>query len=190
MNMSKIIKENAIFIVFLIIVGLSGLIIINQINVIMQYHYREPQVGGLNIQFENGTSESEVKATLENYKMTVNYTIDYDSDTMLKRDYITVDQGKRLAIMNELKKDEAWPSYTEVKKGNYSIIMLPEEFIPDEQFLTMLEENNLQLKKSMFCYIHLGDGSPNWISEKSAIEIKNEIEINERVLTVSFDHYE
>jgi hypothetical protein len=107
MNMSKIIKENAIFIVFLIIVGLSGLIIINQINVIMQYHYREPQVGGLNIQFENGTSESEVKATLENYKMTVNYTIDYDSDTMLKRDYITVDQGKRLAIMNELKKDEA-----------------------------------------------------------------------------------
>ena len=187
--MSKIIKENAIFIVFLILVGLFVLMIISQINVIMQYHYREPQVGGLDIQFENGTTELEVKTILENYNVTVNYTIDYDSDTMLKRDYITVDQGKRTDIINELKKDED-PSYTEVKKGNYSIIMLPEEFIPDEQFLIMLEENNLQLKKSLFCYIHLRDGETNWISEKSAIRIKNQLETNEKVLTLSFDYQE
>jgi hypothetical protein len=39
-----------------------------------------PKVGGLDIQFENGTPESEVKNILENYNMTVNDTRDYDSD--------------------------------------------------------------------------------------------------------------
>jgi len=186
--MSKINKGIAIFIVFLILVVLLGLVIKSQIDVIRQA--REPQVGGLDIQFENGTTEPEVKAILKNYNMTVNYTIDYDSDNMLKRYYITVDQDKRMDIINELRKDENWPSYTEVKKGNYSIIMLPEEFIPDEEFLTMLGKNDLQLKKSLYCYIHLGDGSINWISEKSALRIKNELVTNEKVLTVSFDYVE
>ncbi|AKJ37296.1 hypothetical protein MCM1_0178 [Methanosarcina barkeri CM1] len=38
-----------------------------------------PKAGGLGIQFENGTTESEVETILENCNMTVNYTIDYDS---------------------------------------------------------------------------------------------------------------
>jgi len=57
--------------------------------------YQEPKVGGLYIQFENGTTEPEVKTILENYNMTMDYTIYYDSDDMLKRYYISIDQGKK-----------------------------------------------------------------------------------------------
>jgi hypothetical protein len=147
-----------------------------------------PKVGGLDIQFENGTTESEVKAILENYNMTVNYTIDYDSDYMLKRDYITVDQDKKMDIMNELRKDENFTYHTEIKKGNYSIIILPEEYIPNEEFLTTLEKKNLQLKRSLLCYIHLGDESKYWIPEEDAVRIKNELETNGKVLIVGFDY--
>lgn len=59
--------------------------------------------------------------------------------------------------MNELRKDKNLTYHTEIKKGNYSIIMLPEELIPNEKFFTTLEKSNLQLKKSINCYIHLGD---------------------------------
>nr|WP_230628000.1 UPF0228 family protein [Methanosarcina barkeri] len=151
-----------------------------------------PKVNGLDIQFENGTTESEVKAILENYNMTVNYTIDYDSNNMLKRYYIITSQDKRTDIINELGKDENYPSYSEIKKGNYSIIMLPEteNFIPDEELLVMLEKNSLQLKESLLCHIHLGDESKYWIPEKDAVRIKDELENNEKVLIVIPDYIE
>jgi hypothetical protein len=87
-----------------------------------------------------------------------------------------------------LRKDENFTYHDEIKKGNYSIIMLPEEFIPDKRFLTTLEKNNLQLKKSILCYIHLRDESKYWIPEKDAVRIKNELEKNEEVLIVGFDY--
>lgn len=187
--MSKINKEIVIFIVFLILVVLLlGLAIKTSIEMIKET--QTPKVGGFDVQFENGTTESEVKTILENYNVTVNYTIDYDSDTMLKRYYITVDQDKRMDIMNELRKDKNLTYSTEIKKENYSIIMLPERFIPDEKFLTTLEKNSLQVKKSLHCYIHLRDESKYWIPEKDAVRIKDELEKNEKVLTVGFDYIE
>lgn len=179
--MTKISKVTVVLIVFLILV-VFGLFIKIPINMIKQA--QEPKIGGLYIQFENGITEPEVKTILENYNMTMDYTIDYDSDDMLKRYYISVDQDKRIDIINELRKDENWTSEVEIKKGNYSIIMLPEDFIPDKKFLTMLEKNNLLLKKSMVCYIRLGDGSTSWISEKDATRIKNKLETNEKILNV------
>jgi hypothetical protein len=185
--MSKVNKEIAIFIVFLILVVLLlGLAIKTSIEMIKETQI--PKVGGLDIQFENETTESEVKTILENYNMTVNYTIDYGSDYMLERHYITVDQDKRMDIMNELRKDKNLTYCTEIKKRNYSIIMLPEEFIPDKKFLATLGKNNLQLKKSINCYIHFRDESKYWIPEKDAIRIKNELETNEKVLIVSPDY--
>jgi hypothetical protein len=74
--------------------------------------------------------------------------------------------------------------------------MLSEEFVPDENFLTMLEKNNLQLKKGVVCYIRFGDGPHDWvvgkncILEKDAIRIKNELETNEKVLIVGLDDIE
>lgn len=41
---------------------------------------REVKIDSFLIQFENGTTEPEVKAILENYNMTLNYSIDCNSD--------------------------------------------------------------------------------------------------------------
>jgi len=97
---SKIKRENAaVFIFFLALVVLVGLTIKTSIDMIKET--QTPKAGGLNIQFENRTIEAEVETILQNCNMTVNYTIDYDSDYMLKRYYITIDQDKRMDIMND-----------------------------------------------------------------------------------------
>ncbi|NLN43969.1 MAG: hypothetical protein GX152_07320 [Methanosarcina sp.] len=184
--MSKINNKIAAFIFFLTLALLFGLAIKSSIDMIKET--QTPKTAGLDIQFENGTTEPEVKSILKNYNVPVSYTIDYDSDYMLKRYYITIDQDKRMDVINELKKEKNLTYHTEIKKGNYSIIILPEEFIPNKKFLTMLEKNNLQLKKSINCYIHFRDESNYWIPEKDAVRIKNELEINEKVLIVSLDN--
>ncbi len=177
--MNKISKAVVVFIVFLTLL-------------ILMMQSQEVKVAGLLIQFENETSEAEVKAILENYDIPVNYTIDYNSNISRGMYYIKVDEDK----INELRKDENWTSVVEIKKGNYNIIMLSEEFVPDENFLTMLEKNNLQLKKAVVCYIQLGDGSTDWvvgencILERDAIRIENELETNEKVLIVGLDDIE
>ena len=177
--MNKISKAVVVFIVFLTLL-------------ILMMQSQEVKVAGLHIQFEDETSEAEVKAILENYDIPVNYTIDYNSNISRGMYYIKVDEDK----INELRKDENWTSVVEIKKGNYNIIMLSEEFVPDENFLTMLEKNNLQLKKAVVCYIQLGDGSTDWvvgencILERDAIRIENELETNEKVLIVGLDDIE
>lgn len=174
--MNKISKVVLVFIVILTIVIL-----------IKQSH--EVKVAALFIQFENETTEPEVEAILENYDIPVNYTIDCNSNISRGKYYIKADEDK----INELRKDENWTSVVELKKGNYNIIMLSAEFVPDENFLTVLEKNNLQLKKAVVCYIQFGDGSAPWvvgencILERDAIRIKNELETNEKVLIVGLD---
>ena len=175
--MNKISKVVVVFIVIL------------TLGLLMKQDH-EVKVAALSIQFENETTEPEVKAILENYNIPVNYTIDYNSNIGRGMYYIKFDEDK----INELRKDENWTSVVELKKGNYNIIMLSAEFVPDENFLTMLEKNNLQLKKAVVCYIHFGIGSPDWVVgkncvlEKDAIRIKNELETNEKVLIVGLDY--
>ena len=100
--MSKISKMITVFIVFLILVVLLGLFMKSSIDMLKQT--QEPKVGGLGIHFVNGTTEPEVKTILENYNMTVNYTIDYNSNTMRENYYIKVDKDKSTNLMNELRK--------------------------------------------------------------------------------------
>jgi hypothetical protein len=58
----------------------------------------------------------------------------------------------------------------------------------------MLKKDNIQVKKSVFSYIQFGDGSGNYILgknsllERDALRIKNELEMNEKVLTVSLEY--
>jgi len=186
--MSKSSNTITAFAFFLILAILLGLCIKTSIDMIKQT--QEPQVSGVYIQFENGTTEPEVNAILENYNITENYTIDYDSKDMLRRYYITVDQDKKADVINELKKDENLTFEAEIRKENYNIIILPEEFIADDKFIAMLKKNNLQLKQSILCYIRIGDGSTDWISEEDAIRIKNGLETNEKVLNVFLSHFE
>jgi len=147
----------------------------------------DTKVNHLLIEFEDGTTESEVKAILEIYNTTIN-TIEYDSDLQPERYYLMVDADKRMDVRNELRKDENWtdPIYFnhDIKKGNHYIITVTEQAVLDENFIALLENNNLQVKNSVLCIITLGDESKNWIWESDERRIKNELNTNERVLTV------
>lgn len=138
--MSKINKEVAIFIAFLILVLLVGLFMKipfdtkTPVDMKMPVDTKAPvdtktpvqgkQVAGLFIEFEEETTEPEVKAILENYNTTIN-TIEYDSDLQPERYYLMVDADKRMDVRNELRKDENWtdPIYFDhdIKKGNHYI---------------------------------------------------------------------
>ena len=147
----------------------------------------DTKVYHLLIEFEDGTTESEVKAILENYNTTIN-TIEYDSDLQPERYYLMVDADKRMDVRNELRKDENWtdPIYFDhdIKKGNHYIITVTGQAVQDKNFIALLEKNNLQVKNSVLCLITLGDESKNWIWESDERRIENELNMNERVLTV------
>lgn len=70
--MSKINGKIAVFTVFLVLVVVYGYM--------QAPTNREVKIDSFLIQFENGTTEPEVKAILENYNMTLNYSIDCNSD--------------------------------------------------------------------------------------------------------------
>lgn len=186
--MTKVNKEIAAFIVIIALVILWGLSTKAPIDT--KIPVREQRAGGLLIEFEDGTTDSGVKAILENCNMTMNYSIDYNYNIMPNRYYIIVEKDRREDVKNELRKEENWtdPVFPDIKKGNYYIITVTEQATQDKNFQEILEKNNLQVKKSIYCYIHFGDGSQNEISEKDAIRIKNELEMNEKVLIVNPDY--
>jgi hypothetical protein len=150
----------------------------------------ESRVGGFFVEFENGTTEPEVKAILKNCNMTMNYIIDYNSDIMAKRYYIIVDKDKRMKVEDELRKDENWtdPELKDITKGNNYIISVTEQAIHDKKFLAILEKNDLHVYNSIWCLITFRDESKNWIWERDASRIKNELEMSEKVLTINLDY--
>lgn len=78
-----------------------------------------------------------------------------------------------------------------IRRGNYYVIMVSEQTINDETFLAILDKYDIQMKKSFWCSIRFEkpDGSRYWISEENAIRIKNELENNESIFTVSYWPY-
>nr|WP_231593801.1 hypothetical protein [Methanosarcina siciliae] len=58
----------------------------------------ELKVGGMNIRFEDGTYELEVKTVLENYNMTTNYSIDCNTGSVGNKYYIIKGWKKRIKI--------------------------------------------------------------------------------------------
>ncbi|HIH94884.1 TPA: UPF0228 family protein [Methanosarcina acetivorans] len=145
----------------------------------------DTRINHLLIEFEDGTTEQEVKSILEKYNTTMN-TIEYDSNLQPERYYLVVDADKRMDVRNELGKDENWtdPIYHDIKKGNHYIITVTEQAIEDKNFLAMLEKNDLQVKNSVLCCITLGNESKNWIWESDERRIENELKMNEKVLTL------
>jgi hypothetical protein len=160
---------------------------------------QKPEVGGLFIEFEEGTTEPEVQYILESCNMTRNWIIKYNVDYMGNIYYIKVDEDKR----EELRKENNWndpmypeipePRFSEIKIRDYYYISVPEEDLGDESLLKVIKKHNLQVKQSVVCYILFGNGSgnysdpKNWITETDAIKIKNDIEMNEKVLSVHPD---
>lgn len=179
------------FIVFLILVIPLVLLSVQEIK-----------AGGLFIEFEDGTSEPEVKAILESCNMPRNWIIKYNVGYMGEIYYVKVDEDMRDKLDNEgdwndpVYPEIPEPRFPEIKKGNYSYIIVSQGYFDNESFLEVMEKHNLQMKKSVVCYILFGDGSQNWneannwISERDAIRIKNELEMNEKVMLVSPDYLE
>ena len=54
----------------------------------------------------------------------------------------------------------------------------------------MLDKNDIQLKRFIWCYLYFGEGSKNWIPEKDAVRIKNELEMNKTILNVFPEYIE
>ncbi|WP_269849253.1 UPF0228 family protein [Methanosarcina horonobensis] len=133
-----------VFIVFLILVIPLVLFTSTHVTAEMTSDTETPaqelQAGGLFIEFEEGIGEQEVKAILENCNMTRNWIIKYNVDYMGDLYYVKVDEDKR----NELNKEENWndpvypeipePRFPEIKKGNYSYIIVSEENFENESF--------------------------------------------------------
>lgn len=180
--MSKINKEIAVFIAFLTLVVVAGLFIKMPVNTTAPVY--EPKVGGIDIQFRDRISESEVKSILQNYNMTMNYSLDYNTSYTNEKYYIMVDKEKIMDVKSELKKEKNWTeNVPTIRKGNYYIITTAAQTINDKSFLDTLNKYNLQLKKFIWCEIRFGNGSKNWIHEEDAIRIKNELEMNENIYT-------
>jgi cell division protein YceG involved in septum cleavage len=68
-------KEMVIFTVFLILIVLAGIFIKTPVD--KKTPVQEPNTAGIFIEFEEGTTEPEVKAILENYNLTRNYSLEY-----------------------------------------------------------------------------------------------------------------
>ncbi|AKB78094.1 hypothetical protein MSHOH_1611 [Methanosarcina horonobensis HB-1 = JCM 15518] len=194
--MSKINGKITGFIVFLILVVLWGLFTSAPADTKTSID-DELKVAGMKIRFEDGTTEPEVKAILENYNMTMNYNIDYNVDSVVNKYYIMLGKDNwniRRELnkgMKEEKKDwiESSPAQV-IRKGDDYILTVSEQAAHDENFLAILDKYDIPVKKFVWCYIRFEkpDGSKYWIPEEDAITIKNELERNESIFTVSIDY--
>ncbi len=140
------------------------------------------------IQFKNGTSESEVKSILQDYNMTRNYRITFDTNHYPEY-YIMVDKDK-IKDIKEVENKITWNAST-IIRGNYYIMKVPEKAIHYKSFLEALDKHDIQLERFVWCDIRFlySDGPLTyWIPKEDAIRVKNELEKNENIFTVQFDY--
>ncbi|MPM70057.1 hypothetical protein SDC9_117008 [bioreactor metagenome] len=192
--MSRINKEVAFFIVFLILVIIVESFVKTPVDTETKVN-DELKVGGMYLQFEDGVSDFKVKDVLKDYNLTMNYSIKYNIDYMEDKYYIMLDKGN-WDIRNELNKamkeeKKDWfissPAHV-VRIGDYYVLSVSEQAVQDKNFLEILDKYDIQVKKFTWCYIRFEDESKNWIPEKDAIRIKSELEKKENILAVYLDY--
>lgn len=178
-------KGIAVFIIFLVLVILAGLFV--QLP-IPTYEKQSDYVSGLIIQFGDGTTEQEAKTVLENYNLPT-YKLDYNNNEYPGLYYVIVDENKMIDIRDELRKEADWtnPGFHVIEKGSYYIITITEQVIQDKNSLAILEKNNLQVKKFVWCHVHFGERPMSGISKERANELKRDLETNENVFLVMFE---
>jgi len=179
-------KKISIFIIFLFLVVLAGVFL--KLPIFTPSLAGEKQsdvVAGLVIQFRDGTTELEAKTILNNYSLPT-YKLDYNIyDT--PGYYVMID--KTNDIRDELRKGTDWtdPVFPDIDKGNYYIITVTGQATQDKNFLAILEKNNLQLKRIVWCHVHFGERPMSGISKERANELKRELEMNDKVFLVEFE---
>lgn len=181
-------KEISVFIIFLVLVVLAGVFLKLPISTPTSAGEKQSDIiAGLVIQFRDGTSELEAKTILDNCSLPA-YKLDYNIDNTPGY-YIIVDKNKTNDIRDELRKGTDWtdPVFPDIYKGNYCIITVTEHAIQDKNFLAILEKNNLQLKKFVWCHVQFGERPMIGISKERANELKHELEMNEKVFLVEFE---
>jgi len=194
--MSKINRKIAIFTAFLTLVVVSGLLIKMPVNT--NTPAPESQVAGIYIQFKDGISEPEVKDILQNIiGMTLNYSMEYDTNTTDERYYIIVDKDNwdiRCDIRKGMKEEKKeWittsPAHV-IREGDNYVFTVSEQAVQDKKFLAILDKYDTRVKKFTWCEIHFENpnGSRYVIQEKDAIRIKNELNQNENIYTVYFSY--
>jgi hypothetical protein len=185
--MNKIKTKIVIFIVFLTLIALLGLLRAQSYTPMSTQESQEGKVAGLFIQYRDGITELEVKNILENCNLTM-YKLDYNVYGMEDRYYIIVDKNKIMDVRGELRKEENWTeSSPTIEKENYYIIMISYQAIRDKNFIEMLNKYNIQVKSSVWCHVIFTDRPWSGISEKNANELKRELEMNENIFTVYFE---
>ena len=182
-------KEIFIVIIFLVLVVLAGIFV--KLPILTPISAGEKQsdvVASLIIQFGDGISEKEAKAVLENYSLPT-YKLDYNIDFLPdKHYYIIVDKNKTMSVKDELRKGVHWsdPASPDFEKGHYYIIPITDKAVQDKKFLALLEKNNLQVKKFVWCQFQFGERPMSGISKERANELKSKLEMNENVFEVEF----
>lgn len=147
------------------------------------------EIAGLYVGFKEGMNETQAVTIPENYSLIKSYRIICNLDYHLaERYYIMVENNKKSAVKTELMNAENWiDSAEDVEKGNYSIIHVWIPLAEDNDFLEILDEQNLHLSEFYWCYIYFdGEG----IDYETAKRIQEEMEDNENVLVVYFDEAE
>jgi hypothetical protein len=182
-------KVISVFIIFLVLIVLVRVFVKLPISTSMSAGEKQSGiVASLVIQFRDGTTEQEAKAVLENYSQPtckLDYNIDFLPD---KHYYIVVDKNKMMGVRDELRKGIHWtdPTSYDIEKGSYYIITITDKAIQDKNFLEILDKNNLQVKKFVWCQFHFGERPMSGISKERANELKSELEMNEKVFLVEF----
>lgn len=157
--------------------------------VAMETPVHESHISSLIIQFKDGITEQESKEILENYNLTM-YKLDYNVHDMDKY-YIIVNKDEATRIKSELRNEENWTGFTsDIVKGDYYIISISEQAIHDNNFLAVLEEYNLQVKKFFWCRVIFTDHTRNGISQENANELKYKLEKDKNIFTVFLESIE
>ncbi len=138
-------------------------------------------VGGINIAFEENTSENEVKSILNNYNLISPYELKYNITYIGPFFYIIIQEGDFETIKNNLKEKEIYLQKTS-KKMNGQAIVIVDIILPANEIIPTMGSYNLSLKRFIWAFI---DYKGFDISKEDGESLKQSIEQNEKVVYVS-----
>lgn len=146
--------------------------------------YKEIQVGGMYVAFEQSTKDDEINFTLEKINFNVNYTwehIDY-----MGQKYYIITPKDNLNTIEFLRTDgykelntTLYYSDADVKKKDNNYVILLEGSASVEEAQQILKPHNIEVKKIV--WVHIG-WTPAVVSEEVAKKWQNELGSGNKVI--------
>ncbi|WP_462271962.1 UPF0228 family protein [Methanohalophilus sp.] len=145
-------------------------------------------IGGIYVDLTDNTTEKEAIATVDRIANGMEYRLKYNTDDIANSYYVEIDENNYTYKRDKLRQAEKWiETSTDTKKGKYVIVSIWDPLVEEEDFLIILEKQNLCLKKRINCYVVFED--EKWMGQNKE-KIKEELRKNERVIGISFDYVE